>query len=109
MKQIIGMFLMLSIILLVFTTPTLAIADKKVDLIVLSVDLENKVIVDYKGNYIFPVPQEQIILNSLYKVEINYKGDYIYPVPLNNSKWNLVYNCNGLIFKDLPMVVPLLG
>ena len=107
MKQIIGMFL-LSIILLVSTTPALAVIDKKVDLIVLSVglDLDKEI---YKGNYVFHAPQEQIILNSLYKVELNYKGDYIYPVPLNNSNVKLFYTSNILTFKDLPMVVPLLG
>jgi hypothetical protein len=107
MKQIIGMFL-LSIILLVSTTPALAVIDKKVDLIVLSVglDLDKEI---YKGNYVFPAPQEQIILNSLYKVGISYKGDYIYPVPLNNSNGYLFYTSNILTFKDLPMVVPLLG
>ncbi len=108
MKQIIGMFLMLTIFLLVFTTPALAEIDKEVDLIVLSLDLDlDKAI--YKGDYIFPVPQEQIILNILYNTEINYKGDYVFPVPLRNSKSNLVYNFNAVIFKDLPMVIPLLG
>jgi hypothetical protein len=113
MKQIIGIIL-LSIFLLVFSTPTLAVIDKNVDKVVLSsVEFDtNKLVVVYKGNYIFPAPQEIIIFNNVYNVGINYKGDYIYPVPLVTEDCliiNKLYTLNISTFKDLPMVVPLVG
>jgi hypothetical protein len=112
MKQIIGMFL-LSIFLLVFSTPTLAVIDKDVDKVVLIVELDtDKLVVVYKGDYVFPAPQKTIILDSVYNVETNYKGDYIYPVPLVTEECliiNKLYIVNASIFKDLPMVVPLVG
>jgi hypothetical protein len=112
MKQIIGIIL-LSIFLLVFSTPTLAVIDKNVDKVVLSVELDtDKLVVVYKGNYVFPAPQETIIFNNVYNVGTNYKGDYIYPVPLVAEECliiNKLYTLNTSIFKDLPMVVPLVG
>lgn len=112
MKQIIGIIL-LSIFLLVFSTPTLALIDKNVDKVVLSVELDtDKLVVVYKGNYVFPAPQETIIFNNVYNVGTNYKGDYIYPVPLVAEECiiiNKLYTFNTSIFKDLPMVVPLMG
>jgi hypothetical protein len=112
MKQIIGMFL-LSIFLLVFSTPTLAVIDQNVDKVVLSVEMDtDKLIVVYKGDYVFPAPQKLIVLDSVCNVANNYKGEYIYPVPIvkeENIIINKLYTLNTSIFKDLPMVVPLLG